>query len=73
MRFKKEIILLYSLSHQNIIQAFAAVEDDENMYLAMEYAVSGELFDRIAPDIGIGEELAHLYFRQLAAGVVSSP
>jgi serine/threonine-protein kinase Chk1 len=39
------------------------------MYLALEYAVSGELFDRIAPDVGVDERLAHMYFTQLMAGV----
>lgn len=39
------------------------------MYLALEYAVSGELFDRIAPDLGVDERLAHMYFKQLLSGV----
>jgi serine/threonine-protein kinase Chk1 len=39
------------------------------MYLALEYAVSGELFDRIAPDVGVDERLAHMYFTQLMNGV----
>lgn len=48
LRFKKEILIHYSLGkHQNIIQAFMASEDDQGMYLAMEYAMAGELFDRI--------------------------
>ncbi|KAI9015190.1 kinase-like domain-containing protein [Gaertneriomyces semiglobifer] len=34
----------------------------------MEYAAAGELFDRIEPDIGIDEEVAHMYFIQLMAG-----
>ena len=29
--------------------------------------LAGELFDRIEPDVGIDEELAHLYFHQLVS------
>ncbi|RUS17371.1 kinase-like domain-containing protein [Endogone sp. FLAS-F59071] len=44
-------------------------EDDNFTYILMEYAAGGELFDKIAPDIGIEEDLAHFYFRQLIAGL----
>ncbi|KXS15656.1 kinase-like protein [Gonapodya prolifera JEL478] len=35
----------------------------------MEYAEGGELFDGIAPDVGMDEDLAHLYFVQLVYAV----
>ena len=35
----------------------------------MEYAGAGELFDKIQPDVGVDEDLAHWYFCQLLKGV----
>jgi serine/threonine-protein kinase Chk1 len=35
----------------------------------MEFAEGGDLFDKIEPDVGIGEDVAHLYFTQLISGI----
>eukprot|EP00842_Homolaphlyctis_polyrhiza_P006086 jgi/Hompol1/6479/HPOL_002677-RA len=66
---RKEVKIHEAVSHENIIQLFKTGEDEAHVYLVMEYAASGELFDLIEPDIGIDEDLAHLYFQQLIAGV----
>ena len=42
------------------------------LYILLELAVGGDLFDKIAPDVGIPEDLAKFYFAQLASGIVSS-
>jgi serine/threonine-protein kinase Chk1 len=34
-------------------------------YLALEYASGGDLFDKIAPDVGVPEDIAHCFFSQL--------
>ncbi|KAG1777845.1 kinase-like domain-containing protein, partial [Suillus placidus] len=40
------------------------------MYMLLELAAAGgNLFDKIAPDVGIGENVAHYYFGQLLAGM----
>ncbi|KAF7323659.1 Protein kinase domain-containing protein [Mycena kentingensis (nom. inval.)] len=39
------------------------------VYILMEMAAGGDLFDKIAPDVGVGDEVAHLYFNQLLAGI----
>ena len=36
----------------------------------MELAEGGDLFDKIESDIGIGEDIAHLYFTQLISAVI---
>ncbi|KAH6595891.1 hypothetical protein BASA61_003645 [Batrachochytrium salamandrivorans] len=69
LTLRKEVKIHEAVSHENIIQLFDTGEDDSFVYLAMEYATSGELFDLIQPDIGIDEDLAHLYFQQLIAGM----
>lgn len=35
----------------------------------MELADGGDLFDKIQPDVGVGVEVAHFYFRQLVSAV----
>jgi serine/threonine-protein kinase Chk1 len=65
----KEVKIHQCLSHKNIAKLFSTTEDDHFVYLVMEYAAGGELFDRIAPDVGLEEDLAHLYFQQLISGV----
>mmetsp|Transcript_6533 Transcript_6533/g.15987 ORF Transcript_6533/g.15987 Transcript_6533/m.15987 type:complete len:514 (+) Transcript_6533:81-1622(+) len=46
-KFKKEIELMKSLDHPNILNLFEAFEDKRNIYLVMELCTGGELFDKI--------------------------
>jgi serine/threonine-protein kinase Chk1 len=39
------------------------------MYVGLELATGGDLFDKIEPDVGLEEDLAHLYFKQLINAV----
>jgi serine/threonine protein kinase len=66
----REIQIHRSLHHQNVIRFLLATEDVDYIYIAMEYAALGELFNYISPDIGIENDLVQLYFVQLCAGLV---
>ena len=55
--------------HPNVIEWFATGEDAIWRWIAMEYAEGGDLFDKIEADVGVPEDIAHLYFRQLVGGV----
>ncbi|ORY70223.1 kinase-like domain-containing protein [Pseudomassariella vexata] len=55
--------------HPNVIEWFATGEDDVWRWIAMEYAEGGDLFDKIEADVGVTENIAHLYFLQLISGV----
>ncbi|OAA68202.1 serine/threonine-protein kinase [Niveomyces insectorum RCEF 264] len=55
--------------HPNVIEWFATGEDAVWRWIAMEYAEGGDLFDKIEADVGVSEDIAHLYFRQLVSGV----
>nr|ODN92269.1 CAMK/CAMKL/CHK1 protein kinase [Cryptococcus depauperatus CBS 7855] len=39
------------------------------LYMLLELAVGGDLFDKIAPDVGVPEDLAKFYFSQMATGI----
>lgn len=55
--------------HTNIIEWFASGEDTTWKWIAMEFADGGDLFDKIEADVGVKEDIAHLYFLQLVSGV----
>ncbi|KAL9036829.1 MAG: hypothetical protein Q9214_005967, partial [Letrouitia sp. 1 TL-2023] len=65
-----EIILHQHLQrHANIVQFFSTGEDTTWRWIAMELAEGGDLFDKIESDVGVGEDIAHLYFTQLVSAV----
>lgn len=65
-----EIVLHQHLGHHaNIVQFFSTGEDRAWRWIAMELADGGDLFDKIESDIGVGEDIAHLYFQQLVSAV----
>ncbi|KIM33560.1 hypothetical protein M408DRAFT_157007 [Serendipita vermifera MAFF 305830] len=73
----KEIQVHSTLVHDNIIRLKDALilEDDGSSkyipgaYLLLEMAHGGDLFDKIAPDVGVSDDLAHYYMSQLFAGL----
>ena len=46
-RVSREIQILKLIRHPNIIQLYEIIEDNTHLYLIMEYAVGGELFEYI--------------------------
>ncbi|KAF9430007.1 Chk1 protein kinase [Podila epigama] len=66
---QKELTIQRGLQHRNISRFLESRETSDCLYIFVEYAEGGELFDKIEPDRGIQEDLAHLYFVQLIAGV----
>ncbi|KAF8528347.1 CAMK CAMKL CHK1 protein kinase [Hysterangium stoloniferum] len=73
----KEIQVHSTLKHVNILEfidAFIVEPDGKSpyvpgVYMLLEIAAGGDLFDKIAPDVGVDEEMAQLYFNQLVAGM----
>ncbi|SNX85979.1 related to checkpoint kinase chk1 [Melanopsichium pennsylvanicum] len=60
-RDKERQIMLSSPSHhENYVPG---------LYMVLELGAGGDLFDKIAPDYGVEEDLAHFYFQQLLAGL----
>ena len=55
--------------HPNVIEWFATGEDAVWKWIAMEFAEGGDLFDKIEADVGVQEDIAHVYFHQLISGV----
>ncbi|GAB7348033.1 hypothetical protein MBLNU459_g6071t2 [Dothideomycetes sp. NU459] len=65
-----EISLHLSVSsHKNIIRQLSSGCDSSWIWIAMELAEGGDLFDKIEADEGVGEDIAHFYFKQLVSAV----
>ncbi|KAI0339190.1 Pkinase-domain-containing protein [Trametopsis cervina] len=73
----KEMKVHTALKHQNVLEFYSAyvIEPSKpspyyaGIYMLLELAAGGDLFDKIAPDVGVREDIAHHYFHQLAVGL----
>ncbi|CAD8067762.1 unnamed protein product [Paramecium primaurelia] len=68
-RVQREISILRKVNHENIIKLYEILESDENLYLVMEYAKGGELFDYIVKKHQLPEPMAARLFFQLINAV----
>lgn len=65
----KEISILSTISHPNIIRFFEAIETKEKIYLVLEYCDGGDLAAYIHKHGKVSEAVARHFMRQLAAGL----
>jgi 5'-AMP-activated protein kinase catalytic alpha subunit len=68
-RVAREIHILKMIRHPNIIQLYEIIETPKQLYLIMEYAQGGELFDYIVANQRVKETEACSFFNQIIAGV----
>ena len=61
-RVSREIKILKMIRHPNIIQLYEIIETPKQLYLIMEYASGGELFDYIVKNTKLKEKEACKYF-----------
>ncbi|KAK9247818.1 kinase-like domain-containing protein [Lipomyces tetrasporus] len=66
----REITLHKACSaHKNIITLFGYNEDENWIWLKMQAAMGGDLFDKIEPDVGVHEDICQMYFQQLVGAI----
>lgn len=68
-RVSREIKILKQVIHPNIVKLYEIIESPKQLYLIMEYASGGELFDYIVARSKLKESQACIFFQQLLAGV----
>ena len=68
-RFRQEARLLARLSHPNIVQVYDLIEDDNRLWIAMEFVDGGTLADAIERSGALAPAQAVRLGRQLAAGL----
>ena len=68
-RVAREIHILKLIRHPHIIQLYEIIETPKQLYLIMEFASGGELFDYIVANTKVKEEEAIKFFHQILNGV----
>jgi serine/threonine protein kinase len=69
VRIRREIQIMSSVQHPNIIHIYEVFENKEKMVLVMEYAAGGELYDYLSERKVLSEDEARRIFRQVASAV----
>lgn len=68
-RISREIHILKLLRHTNIVQLYDTVSSNRHIYLIMEYADGGDLFEFINKKQVLDEAKASMLFQQLISSV----
>jgi serine/threonine protein kinase len=69
VRIQREIRLLKLLHHPNIVAIHDVIETADFIYIVMEYAPGGELFDYIVACKRVKEKEARIFFRMIISAV----
>ncbi|KAJ3360746.1 hypothetical protein HDU91_004363 [Kappamyces sp. JEL0680] len=68
-RLQREIRFLKLLHHPHIVKVVDVIETQDFIYIIMEYAVGGELFDYIVANKRVKEKEARSFFRMVLSAV----
>lgn len=68
-RVAREIHILKIIRHPNLIQLYEIIETSKQLFLIMEYASGGELFDYIVSHKRLKEKDASRFLQQIISGV----
>ena len=69
IRIDREIQILKSLNHENVIKIYNILEDKKRFYIIMEYCENGELFNRIVNKKRLSEDESAIFYYQLINGL----
>jgi MAP/microtubule affinity-regulating kinase len=65
----REVRIMKQLDHPNIVKLYQVMETEQTLYLVMEYASGGEVFDYLVAHGRMKEKEARAKFRQIVSAV----
>lgn len=68
-QINNEIRIMYSVNHENIIKLFTHFEEDDYIYLVIEYAPGGQLWYKLNQTGRFDEETVKSYLRDIVLAV----
>ena len=69
IRINREIEMLKSLNHPNVIKIYKIIEDSKKFCIIMEYCQKGELFNHIVEKHRLNEDEAAYFYYQIICGL----
>jgi len=66
---ENEINVLKLIKHPNITQLYEVIETEEKIFIIMEYAEKGDLFDYISKKSCLSEAESNIYFQQIISAL----
>ncbi|XP_065080909.1 uncharacterized protein Nuak1 isoform X3 [Ochlerotatus camptorhynchus] len=69
IRIRREVQIMSSVQHPNIIHIYEVFENREKMVLVMEFAAGGELYDYLSERKVLSEDEARRIFRQVSTAI----
>jgi serine/threonine protein kinase len=64
-----EVEILYKINHPHIIKLYNHYEDDDNIYLIMQYALKGQLYSHLKKQNRLDQRTVAQYLRELISAL----
>jgi BR serine/threonine kinase len=68
-KVRREIALMKVVSHPNILKLIDVLESDRHLYMVLEYAQKGELFDYLVSQGSLSPQVGLDFFRQITLAI----